>query len=574
MHCKTDNASRTQAKISRRPISPLIFILTIICSFPGMGRSQSAPLQIRLEKALENARAITNIEIQYDDVLWLKGTPGAPPPLTNDYTRTEHITYTAADEKYRVECRTDSPDTTNIVKFTQTAFDGELWSEFNADTSYMVEQDGDRPNDLENPYNPLIQPFLFLSKSSDDFMPGALRFVDLRAPDILNDLILPDTESSNGVFHLSFPGLPRNGVNQLWGIAIHDTDPDFTPETISTITYAGGKSPYDLEATCNLSDYTNLGAYHFPTKLAYSMYIMPTNRLLVPTLMATGMVTMVSVKIPAEIPASTFRLDESKALHIWNWGEAKGFGVGLVLGEAGSNIMVKRVILDSPAGAQNKIHTGDLVLSIAESNGPTVPVHAGKGDLPRAIARLQGAKGSKVELTIVPSGKDDLQAQVVTLVRGKVGNRIGGGQVLTNGMKAPDIEMVALPNGITEHLSDYAGKIVVLEFWASWCPPCQKSMADFQLDLTRYPNWKHKVVLIAASVDDTANIATKRIQEKGWNQTHNVWLKTKDLQSYPLGGIPYAYVIDTNGNIAASGTAMEERLNIPDIVNQHVDAAR
>jgi len=99
-------------------------------------------------------------------------------------------------------------------------------------------------------------------------------------------------------------------------------------------------------------------------------------------------------------------------------------------------------------------------------------------------------------------------------------------------------------------------------------------MAELQLEPARNSNWKDKVVLIAASVDDTADIAAKHIQAKGWNQTHNVWLKAQDIQSYHIGGIPCAYVIDAKGTIAASGIAVEERLNIADIVNQQLDAAR
>jgi thiol-disulfide isomerase/thioredoxin len=586
MFFKTANMGNAQAKIPRLATSPIIFILLILCGLSGIARGQNAPLQIRLEKALENARAITNVEIRYDDMLWIKAKPisaaesnnftrtmHASYPLANDFTRTEHITYIAAGGKYRCECRTESPQTTNILKFIQTAFDGKLWSEFNGG-NWMVQQEGDRPNDGENPYNPLIQPFLFLSRASDDCLPGALRFVDLRSPDVLNGLILPDAESSNGMLRLSFPGLPRNGVNQLWSIAINDADPDFTPERISATSYAGDRSPYDVETTSSLSDYTNLGAYHFPTKLAWSMYEVPTNHLLVPTLTSTGMVTVVSFKIPPEIPDSTFRLDESIAPRIWNWGAYKGYGVGLIIGEAGSNIVVKRIIADSPAGAQNELHAGDRIVSIAESNAPAVLVQAGKADLPHAMVLLQGAKGTTVRLTFVPSGKDDSQTQIVTLVRGDVRGRFSDGRLLTNGMKAPDIEMVVLTNCAVEHLSDYAGKIVVLEFWASWCSPCQKSMADLQLDLARYPSWKDKVVLIAASVDDTADIAAKHIRAKGWNQTRNVWLKAKDIQSYHIGGIPSVYIINAKGTIAASGIAEEEHLNIPDIVDQHLDAAR
>ncbi len=248
----------------------------------------------------------------------------------------------------------------------------------------------------------------------------------------------------------------------MWSIAIDDADLDFKPRSISRTIYAGSQLPHDLESTYTLSDYTNLGSYHFPTKLAYSTFNVPTNKLLSPTLASTGMVTVVSVKIAAQIPDSAFRLDESKAEHIWNAGETKGYGVGLILGEAGSNIVVKRITADSPAGRQNELQAGDRILSIAESNGPAAPVHAGKADLPRAIALLQGSKGTAVRLTFVSSGKDNAQTQVVTLARGEVRGRLSGGPLLTNGMKAPDIEMVLLSNRASEHLSDYAGKIVVL----------------------------------------------------------------------------------------------------------------
>jgi thiol-disulfide isomerase/thioredoxin len=569
------------------PASPVLLILAILASFSVAADGQNAPLQIRLEKALENARAITNVEIQYEDFLWIKGKPVSADssndftrtmrtsyPFATDFTRTSRIVYIASGGKYRSERHNESPRSTNMVRFMETVFDGKLWSEFNGNSGYMVQQDGDVPGDKHDPLCSLIQPFLFLSRDSDDCFPCGLRFTDLRSPDILNGLILPNARGSNGVLHLAFAGLPRFGVNQLWSITIDEAALDFTPRSISRTFYAGSVGTNDLLATYTFSDYTNLGAYHFPTKLASRMVNVPTNKLLAPMLSSTGLITVVSVKIPMQIPDSTFRLDESKAAHIWNTAVTKGYGVGLIIGEAGSNIIVKRIVADSPAGTQNELHVGDRLLSIAEADEDAVPVHAGKADLPRAIAQLQGAKGSKVRLTFVPSGKNDSQTQVVTLVRGEVRGRLSDGRLLTNGMTAPNIEMVVLTNRTSEHLSDYAGKIVVVEFWASWCSPCQKSVAELQLDLARYPHWKDKVVLIAASVDDTADIAAKHIEAKGWNQTRNVWLKAKDIQDYHIGGLPCAYVIDRKGTIAASGIAGEDRLNIPDIVNAHLDAAR
>ena len=96
--------------------------------------------------------------------------------------------------------------------------------------------------------------------------------------------------------------------------------------------------------------------------------------------------------------------------------------------------------------------------------------------------------------------------------------------MLTNGMKAPDIEMLRLSSGQLERLSDHAGEIIVLEFWGTWCGPCEPKVADLQTYLGKNPGWKGKVVLIAASIDDVPDRATKRLKAKGWENTHNVWV--------------------------------------------------
>jgi len=572
MRCEMTNAGNGQAKRPKLATSLRFFILLILFDFAGLVSGQNISPQIKLEKALENARAITNIEIQYDDFAWFKGTPGAPPPLTNDFARTAHIRYIAAAEKFRCECRCESAQSTNVNKLTETSFDGKLWSTYDGGI-WMVQQAGDRLNDLEAPNNPLVAPFLFLSSLSDDCFPGGLRFVDLRSPDIFNGLRLPEAENQDGLVHLTFSGLPRNGMAQLWRIVLSDADPDFQPSSITRIIYAGTQVPFDTEETYTLSDYTNLGEYHYPTKITEQVFTVPTNHLTRPLLVLTDMVTLVSIKIPEQIPEATFRLDESPARRIWNLDAEKGVGVGLMLGEAGSNVVVRRISADSPAEEQNVLQVGDRIVSIAQSNAPAIPVHAGKADLPRAAALLQGAKGTSVQIAFIPAGKDDSKLHVVTLVRREVKGRMGGGPVLAKGTKAPDLEMVSLTNHAVEHLSDYAGKIVVLEFWASWCSPCQKSMADLQLDPARYPDWKDKVVLLAASIDDRADIAAKHSQRKGWNQTHNVWPKTKDVRSYSVTGIPFAYVIDAKGVIVASGVVEDDRLNIPAIVNQQLNAS-
>jgi peroxiredoxin len=63
---------------------------------------------------------------------------------------------------------------------------------------------------------------------------------------------------------------------------------------------------------------------------------------------------------------------------------------------------------------------------------------------------------------------------------------------------APDLKLKLL-DGETVHLSDYRGKVVLLNFWATWCPPCRVEIPEF-VDL--HKNYKDKdVVVIGVSFD-------------------------------------------------------------------------
>jgi peroxiredoxin len=245
--------------------------------------------------------------------------------------------------------------------------------------------------------------------------------------------------------------------------------------------------------------------------------------------------------------------------------DSKTGGVGIILGAEGQTIVVKGILPDSPAAAQKSIRVGDKILAVAQ--GMEAPVQLQGVKLAQAVPLLRGAIGTTVQLTIVSAGEDDSRARVVSFVRGefKALAGWGNGVLLTNGMKAPDIEMVRLADGTSERLSDYSGKILVLEFWTTWCGPCQPKMADLQTYFGKNPDWKGKVVLVAASVDDVQDKATKHLKAKGWDQTHNVWVGTNAIKAYHIEAIPTAYIIGRQGKIVAANP-----VNIPEIVNRQL----
>src|SRR5437667_1157524 len=92
-------------------------------------------------------------------------------------------------------------------------------------------------------------------------------------------------------------------------------------------------------------------------------------------------------------------------------------GIGVVLGVEGQNIVVKRILPDSPAAAQHDLHAGDRILAVAQDKEPAIHVESGK--LAQTIPMIRGPEGTTVRLTILSAGEDESQARVVSFVRGK-----------------------------------------------------------------------------------------------------------------------------------------------------------
>jgi peroxiredoxin len=117
---------------------------------------------------------------------------------------------------------------------------------------------------------------------------------------------------------------------------------------------------------------------------------------------------------------------------------------------------------------------------------------------------------------------------------------------LTLGMMAPDFSLPDL-EGKVRRLSDYRGKVVFLNFWATWCKPCKEEMPSMEI---LWENFKSEdFVMLAISMD---RVTTKKdipsfiesmkltfpILTDSWGQTD---------KKYKLMGVPETYIIDQNG---------------------------
>ncbi len=115
---------------------------------------------------------------------------------------------------------------------------------------------------------------------------------------------------------------------------------------------------------------------------------------------------------------------------------------------------------------------------------------------------------------------------------------------------APDFFLRTL-NGRSVRLSDYRGKTVVLNFWASWCPPCRREMPDFQtLWEERGPSGPDDLVVLAVNLlpEDTIAAAEGFVEEFGL--TFPVLLDTSRgevARRYGVRALPATFFIDRAG---------------------------
>jgi peroxiredoxin len=138
--------------------------------------------------------------------------------------------------------------------------------------------------------------------------------------------------------------------------------------------------------------------------------------------------------------------------------------------------------------------------------------------------------------------------------------------VKDNASAAPAFTLEDL-NGTKHSLSDYEGKVLFLNIWATWCPPCRAEIPDF---IEVYDEYKAKgLAILGVSVDqispDQVNQFVKR-----YKMNYPVAMATnKLLQDYPFdGSIPTTFVIDGTGKMRYKKIGMMAKKELIDLFNR------
>ena len=104
--------------------------------------------------------------------------------------------------------------------------------------------------------------------------------------------------------------------------------------------------------------------------------------------------------------------------------------------------------------------------------------------------------------------------------------------------------------GNLEGLDDHLGKVIIVNFWATWCTPCVKEMPSFE---NLYRRFRSKgLTILAVSLDKSSSSKVQEFADK-YKLSFPVLLDTDGVAEklYPSFTIPFTYVVDKQGRVVA-----------------------
>ena len=111
---------------------------------------------------------------------------------------------------------------------------------------------------------------------------------------------------------------------------------------------------------------------------------------------------------------------------------------------------------------------------------------------------------------------------------------------------APDFNLLD-PNGTLVGLSNYRGKVVLLNFWATWCGPCREEMPSLENLNQSFDD--QGLAILAVNQRENAALVTRFMKTNGLNFTTPLDTTGRVAGYYRVYGIPVSYLIDANGQL-------------------------
>ncbi len=133
-----------------------------------------------------------------------------------------------------------------------------------------------------------------------------------------------------------------------------------------------------------------------------------------------------------------------------------------------------------------------------------------------------------------------------------------GSSLVAEGAEAPDFA-VADRDGEVHRLSDWRGRVVVLDFWASWCPDCRRDIPALKLLREVYGG---KAMFVGVSFDHSKEAWAKCVEDNAmdWLQLSELkkWQDSEVAKAYGIKWIPSIVVVGPDGRVVLSTVTLSK----------------
>jgi cytochrome c biogenesis protein CcmG/thiol:disulfide interchange protein DsbE len=116
------------------------------------------------------------------------------------------------------------------------------------------------------------------------------------------------------------------------------------------------------------------------------------------------------------------------------------------------------------------------------------------------------------------------------------------------GQKVPAFSLITF-DGIKYNTADMIGKVIVVNFWASWCKPCEQEAADME-NAWQYYKQTGEVFFLGLDYVDTEPEARGFINKFGITYPNGPDLRTEVSQMFRIQGVPETYIISPEGQLS------------------------
>jgi cytochrome c biogenesis protein CcmG/thiol:disulfide interchange protein DsbE len=116
------------------------------------------------------------------------------------------------------------------------------------------------------------------------------------------------------------------------------------------------------------------------------------------------------------------------------------------------------------------------------------------------------------------------------------------------GSEAPQFTLTTY-DGETYNTADYAGQVIVVNFWASWCKPCEEEAGELQQAWEMYRD--QGVLFVGVAYSDTPSEAQAYLERFNVTYPSGPDLQTRISEAYRMRGVPETYIIGPDGTITA-----------------------